>query len=295
MQTLALSIHAAILIFMTLICPSIAVAQNTGAVVYGTNAGIAMTNSPYAAAFGNSAGEQLSNAAESTVVGASAGRYANNSPGAIFLGVAAGYWSRSVNYSFVAGYAAGREIGHNNASTGNTYSQILGYAAAEYADDSHYSNFIGMHAGYRANASAESVMIGKFAGAFANNSPQSVMIGPQAGGVYKVDADPTPSAGHVTRGIYIGAASGKDSSSTTDVVLIGTNTKADAGVENAIALGTDAHATASNSMNVPVLKRTGGGVLVVDDSGNITSSDQLAQALAAIADLQARITALEGR
>lgn len=283
-----------ILFLLLVLFPTIAFAQNTNAVVYGGNAGGSMTNSPYAAVFGNSAAQFMDGGASATVVGPSAARYATSpAEGTIFLGVAAGYWARAVNYSFIAGYAAGREIGHNNVSGGNTYSQIIGYAAAEYADDSHYSNFIGMHAGYRANTSAESVMIGKFAGAFANNSPQSVMIGAQAGGVYKVDSDPTPSAHHVVSGVYIGDRAGKDSSTTTDVVLIGTNTKADSGVVNAIALGKDAHVTVSNSLNVPVLKRTGGGVLLVDGSGNVTSSDQLTQALAAITALTARVELLE--
>jgi hypothetical protein len=117
----------------------------------------------------------------------------------------------------------------------------------------------------------------------------SVFVGPWAGGVEVLDAvhdAGTPSAEYVESGIYIGAHAGAASSHTTDVILIGTNSSADNGVVNAIGLGKDAHVTVSNSMNVPVLKRVGGGVLVVDDAGNVTSSS-------ALADLLARVTALE--
>ena len=278
---------ARILFLLLLLSPAIGSAQDFS-VKYGGDAGTQATNVPYSAMFGNSAGQVMNNALYGTAIGPSAGRYANGAEGAVIIGLAAGYASVSINYSTLIGYAAGRAI------TGNTYSQIIGYAAGEYANNSHLSNFIGHHAGYKASDSASSVMVGRFAGAWADHSPESVFIGSHAGGVEKLDAQTEiPSAHHVVSGIYIGAGAGKDSVNTTDVILVGTNSKADSGVENAIALGKDAHATVSNSMNVPVLRRTGGGVLVVDDNGNITPSDQLATALATIAALTARIEALE--
>jgi hypothetical protein len=176
----------------------------------------------------------------------------------------------------------------------NTYSVVIGYACGEYSDRSHSGVMLGNHSGYRANDSEHIVTAGRFAGAWADHSPDSIFIGYQAGGVEKLDADTQiPSAHHVVRGVYIGRGAGKDSASTTDVVLIGTNASSAPNIENAIALGKDAYASQSNSMNVPVLKRVGGGVLVVNDVGDITPSDQLATTLAAVADPQARVTALE--
>ena len=75
-------------------------------------------------------------------------------------------------------------------------------------------------------------------------------------------------------------------------MLIGTGTTANEGVENAVAISKGAHVTQSNSMNIAVLKRPGGGVLVVDDEGNVTPSDQLTQAMAIIAALTARTKGL---
>lgn len=253
-------------------------------VAVGESTGSGLSASPYSALFGNAACQFLSNSLYATCIGPSAGRHASGAEGTIFLGLSAGYYATEVKYSIIQGYAAGRFL---NAG-GNTYSLIYGYAAGEYSNNSHFSVLQGMHAGYRASDSAESVMIGKFAGAFANNSPGSVFIGQQAGGIYKMDADTDIlSADYVVRGIYIGSGAGKDSANTTDVILIGTDTKAESGITNAIGIGIGAHVTQSNSVNLPPLAKVGGGILITDEQGNITSSDALEQALAA------RVTALE--
>lgn len=242
----------------------------------GEYAGYDLRDSHHSVVYGNCSGQFLRSAVYGTVIGPSAGRYANGAEGAVMLGLAAGYISVNVNYSILVGYAAGRAI-----VDGNTHSLIIGYAAGEYSHRSNFSVFGGMHAGYAASDSEKSVAIGHFAGAWADHSPKSVFIGPEAGGVYKTDAQTEiPSAHHVERGVYIGSCAGKDSANTADVVLIGTGTKADSGVENAVALGKGAHATADNQLVIaPELDVRFGA-----------NGDSLAQI---VLDLQARITALE--
>lgn len=264
--------------------------NSSNALIAGNHSGGALQDSPFAVLYGSAAGQELKNSQYATAIGPSAARSSEGGEGAIYLGFSPGYFAKtSVKYSTLIGYAAARFVDNN------TYSNIIGYAAGSYSHRSHQSVLIGMHSGYRANDSDSLVTVGRFAGAWADNSPHSIMIGYQAGGVEKLDAQvEIPSARHVRRGVYIGAGAGKESANTTDVVLIGTDTSATTGVENAIALGKGARATQSNSMNVPVLKRDSGGVLEVDANGNVAPTDRLAQALAAIAALQARVTALEG-
>ena len=265
------------------------VANSPSALIAGNFSGATLQESPFAVLYGANAGQELKNSQYATAIGPSAARSSEGGEGAIYLGFASGYYAKtSVKYSTLIGYAAAR------FADNNTYSNIIGYAAGSYSHRSHQSVLIGMHSGYRANDSDSLITIGRFAGAWADNSPHSVMIGYQAGGVEKLDAQTeVASAHHVARGVYIGAGAGKDSAATADVVLIGTDTSAAANIENAIALGKGARVTQSNTMSVPVLKREGGGVLEVDASGNVAPTDRLAQALAMIADLQARVAALE--
>jgi hypothetical protein len=265
------------------------VANSPNALIAGNHSGGTLQESPFAVLYGANAGQELRNSRYATAIGPSAARASEGGEGAIYLGFASGYFAKtSVKYSTLIGYAAAR------FADNNTYSNIVGYAAGSYSHRSHQSVLIGMHSGYRASDSNSLVTIGRFAGAWADNSPQSVMIGDQAGGIEKLDAQTdVASAHHVTRGIYIGSGSGKNSAFTADVVLIGTETSAAPNIENAIALGKGAVAERSNTMNVPVLRREGGGVLEVDASGNVAPTDRLAQALAVIADLQARVAALE--
>lgn len=249
-----------------------------------------LSPSPYSAFYGNAACQYLSKSFYVTCLGPSAGRYASDAEGTLFIGLSAGYFASNVQYSILQGYAAGRYLNEG----GNTYSLIEGYAAGEYSNHSHCSVLKGMHAGYRASHSPNSVMIGKFAGAFANHSPNSVFIGTEAAGIIKKDSQTNiASADHVVRGIYIGSGAGKNSTNTNNVILIGTDTKAESGVANAIGLGTGAHLTKSNSLNVPVLAKTGGGILITDEQGNITTSDALSKAIATIDSLTARIAVLE--
>lgn len=265
-------------------------------VAIGDSAAGSMSNGPYATVVGNSAAQFFDGSSPNggrymTVFGPSAARQAQgNCEGATFLGLASGYFANGVSYSFIGGYASGR------FAQDNTYSVLIGYACGEYSDRSQRCVMLGHHSGYRANDSENIVTIGRFAGGWADHSTDSVFVGFEAGGVEKMDAQTeVPSAHDVVRGVYIGRGAGKDSATTTDVVLIGTGTKADADVTNAIGLGKDAHCTVSNSMNVPVLARTGGGVLEVDAAGNVTPHETtVAALLATIAALTARIEALEG-
>ena len=295
-QTTALGIDAAASTTNSLYVTAIGIwtlrnaADSFSAIATGNAAGHRLNNAPYAAIYGNHAAEELSNAPHATIIGPSAARFARDAEGLVCIGLSCGYQANEIRYGVWGGYAAAR------FTNSNTYSVGLGYAVGEYSDRSHASVMAGLFAGYKANDSMNLVSIGRFAGGWANNSPDSVMIGPFAGGAEKHDGeDHIQSANHVVRGIYIGLQAGKDSSNTTDVILIGSNTRSNPDVRNAIGLGRDANVTLSNSMNVPVLKKAGGGVLVVNDVGDVTASDQLKDALAAIASLKARVDALEAR
>jgi hypothetical protein len=226
------------------------------------------------------------------------------------VGYMTGYLAQDISYTVAIGYAAARYLQENHRSV------ILGYAAGEYAHRSGTSIMLGHHAGYRASDSAASVMIGRFAGAYADRTPSCVFIGPEAGAVEKRDEDThIPSANDIIRGVYIGARAGADSSDTVDVVLIGTDTAAAPGIQNAVGIGRRAQPAQSNSWHIPDPMKVGfgvsaptaqlhvtqtvrfeampNGVLVTDALGNVSASDALAQALQQIAELRARIEALE--
>jgi hypothetical protein len=101
------------------------------------------------------------------------------------------------------------------------------------------------------------------------------------------------------------------------VVLIGSGAEAEPGIVNAIGIGRDARPARSNSWHIAdkldlglgtaqptaQLHTTRGvrfeglqsGVLVTDDSGNVSASSLLAEALKEIEFLKARIAALERR
>ena len=267
--------------------------------IAGHTAGYSVKASPYAVLLGASSGQSLDNASSAVAVGSSAGRQAKNADQTVFMGASAGYGAQNVDNSMFFGYAAGRWIKDNK------FSIISGYAAGEYAHRSHNSVMAGAFAGYQADGSPRSVMIGRDAGMFANKAVSSIMIGHSAG----------RAASNVANPVFLGVGAGRAAANTTDIVLIGTLADAEPGIENAVGIGRGANPSRSNTWHIPESLDVGvgtstptsqlhttrdvrfaalpNGVLVTDEAGNVRASSQLDDALKKIADLAARVDALE--
>lgn len=267
--------------------------------IAGHIAGYSVKASPYAVLLGASTGESLENASSVVAVGSSAGRQAKNADNTVFMGASAGYGAKNVDHSIFFGYAAGRWIKDSK------FSIIAGYAAGEYAHHSHNSVMTGAFAGYQADGSPRSVMIGRDAGMFANKAVSSIMIGHAAG----------RAASNVANPVFLGVGAGRAAANTTDVVLIGTLADAEPGIQNAVGIGRGANPSHSNTWHIPESLDVGvgtsaptsqlhttrdvrfaalpNGVLVTDQVGNVSASSLLDDALKQIADLTARVDALE--
>jgi hypothetical protein len=271
------------------------------ATVVGHNAGYNMQASENAVAVGRSAAEDLREGQDVVAIGSSAGRQAVGSRASVLIGNSTGYAAKNIDYSVLLGYAAGRFV--KNSS----YGLFTGYAAGEYADLSDHSILAGAFAGYRANNSPRSLFIGRDAGMYADHAPGSIMIGLAAG----------RSAQGAVNPVFIGVGAGSVAARTTDVVLIGTGTQAQPGIENAVGIGRDANPRQSNTWHIPEPMNVGigtatptaqlhttrgvrfealkNGVLVADNEGNISASDELRTALIEIAKLKKELDELKSK